>query len=59
MPQSKNKKSISVNKDIADRFEYLYPKLSGVFVTRALTLALQNKEIFEEIFFNPIFMEIK
>lgn len=59
MPTSKNKKLISINSEVVSRFEYLYPKLTGIFCTRALTLALQDKEIFEMIFFNPLFMECK
>lgn len=59
MALSKNKKNVTVNKDVADRFEYLYPKLTGIFLTRALTLGIQDKEMFEKIFFNPLFMEVK
>ena len=59
MPLGKNKKNVTVNKDVVDRFEYLYPKLTGIFLTRALTLALQDKKYFEDVFFNPIFMEVK
>lgn len=59
MPNSKNKKSILVDKDSLERFDYLYPRLVGLFCTRAIKLALQDKELFEKIYFNPIFMEVK
>lgn len=59
MPSSKSRKSISLKKDLVDRFEYLYPKLTAVFCNRALQLGLQDKELFEKIFFNPVFMEVK
>ena len=59
MPRSENRKSISIEKDVVTRFEYLYPKLTGIFCTRALKLALTDKDMFEKIFFNPIFMEVK
>lgn len=59
MATSKNRKNISLKKELVDRFEYLYPKLTAVFCNRSLELALQDKELFERIFFNPEFMEIK
>lgn len=59
MATSKFRKSISLKKDLVDRFEYLYPKLTAVFCNRALQLGLQDKDLFEKIFFNPVFMEVK
>lgn len=59
MANSKNKKSINVKKETVERFEYLYPRIKEIFVERALVLALQDKKYFEEVFFNPIFIEVK
>lgn len=59
MSTSKNRKNISLKRDLVDRFEYLYPKLTGIFCNRALELALNDKDLFEKIFFNEKFMEVK
>lgn len=59
MPNSLNKKHINVSKELVDRFDYVYPKLKHVFVERAIELALQDKAYFEEVFFNPLFVEVK
>ena len=59
MPNSIKKKSLNINKDLFERFEYLYPRLTSVFVNRSLELALQDKEYFEKVFFNPYFKEVK
>lgn len=59
MPNGKNKKPINVDTDIIDRFDYMYPRIKNLFVNRALTLALQDKKYFEEVFFNPLFVEVK
>lgn len=59
MATSKDRRNISLPKDLVERFEYLYPKLTGVFLKRALYLALNDKEYFEKVFFNSQFLEIK
>ena len=59
MPNSKNKKSVNIDKDIYERFDYLYPEICTIFINRALNLALQNKKYFEEVFFNKLFIEVK
>lgn len=59
MPNSKNKKCVYIDKVTFDKFDYLYPKITKDFINRALELALQNKKVFEEIFFNPMFIEVK
>lgn len=59
MATARTRKTISLKKELVDRFEYLYPKLTAVFCNRALELGLQDKELFEKIFFNPTFMEVK
>ena len=59
MPNSKNKRPINANRDIVDKFDYLYPNIKEIFVTRALTLALQDKKYFEDVFFNKFFIEVK
>lgn len=59
MANSKTKKSINVDKETVEKFEYIYPKLKEIFVNRALKLALQDKKYFEEVFFNKLFIEVK
>lgn len=59
MPQSKNKKYVNVDKSTLDRFDYVYPRIKHVFAERAFKLALQDKKFFEEVFFNPLFIEVK
>lgn len=59
MPNSKNKKPIFCNRETVERFEYLYPNIKEIFINRALILALQDKKYFEDVFFNPIFIEVK
>lgn len=59
MPRSVNKKVVSCDKDIVEKFDYLYPRIKEIFCNRALKLGCENKEIFELIFFNPIFKETK
>lgn len=59
MPNSKNKKSVNIDKNIYERFEYLYPDIVNIFINRALKLALQDKKYFEEVFFNKLFIEVK
>lgn len=56
---SRNKKPINCDKEIVDKFDDYYPRLKELFVKRSLILALQDKAYFEEVFFNPIFMEVK
>lgn len=59
MPNSTSKKPVNISKEIIDKFDYVYPKLKQVFIERAITLALQDKKYFEEVFFNPLFVEVK
>ena len=59
MPNSKTKKQININKELYERFEYLYPELSSIFINRSLTLALQDKKYFEDVFFNKLFIGVK
>lgn len=59
MPNSKNKHPVYIDADIYDRFEYLYPEVTKLFINRALKLALQDKKYFEDVFFNHLFIEVK
>lgn len=59
MPNSKNKKAVNVDKETYESFEYMYPKLTSLFINRALFLASQDRELFETIFFNKLFLEVK
>lgn len=59
MPNSKTKKHLNIDKDLVDRFDYIYPRLKHVFIERAFKLALQDKKFFEDVFFNPLFVEVK
>lgn len=59
MATSKNKKPVFVDRKLCERFFYLYPDLLAKFCDRAIILAVQDKAFFEQVFFNPIFMEVK
>ena len=59
MANSKNKRSVNIDKNTYERFEYLYPDIVQIFINRALNLALQDKKYFEEVFFNKLFIEVK
>ena len=59
MPNSKNKTVVALDKELVTRFRSLYPRLLSVFLERSINLALQDKNLFEKIFFSPMFMEIK
>ena len=56
---SKNKKPINCERTVVDKFEEVYPRLKELFVQRSLILALQDKKYFEDVFFNPMFVEVK
>ena len=59
MANSKKKKSINIDKELYERFDYLYPCVIKDFLERSITLALQDKELFTNIFFNQQFLEVK
>lgn len=59
MANSKNKRPINCNRELVEKFDYLYPNIKEIFVNRALTLALQDKKYFEDVFFNKLFIEVK
>lgn len=59
MPNSTTKKSINIDKEQYEKFEYLYPELTSIFLNRSLKLALQDKKYFEEVFFNKLFIGVK
>lgn len=59
MPTSSNLFAIHVERDIVNRFDSQYPGIKRIFVERALKLAMIKPEVFESIFFNPLFVEVK
>ena len=59
MPTSKSKKQINIDKESYEKFEYLYPELTSIFLNRALKMALQDKKYFEDVFFNKLFIGVK
>lgn len=59
MPNSVNKKHVNIDRETLERFDYLYPRLKHLFAERAFKLALQDKDYFEKVFFNPLFIEVK
>lgn len=56
---SKNKKPVNVDKEVLEKFINQYPSLKELFLTRCLIMAVQQPEFFNQVFFNPIFMEVK
>lgn len=56
MPNSKIKRPVNVEKNLVERFEFLYPKLKEIFLNRCITLAIEDSEFFNFVFFNKKFM---
>lgn len=57
MPKSyKDSKRVTlhtrVNKEVVETFDRLYPDLLSLYLERAIIIATQNREVFEQIFFN-------
>lgn len=59
MPNSLKKRTVNIDKELFEKFEYLYPDLTILFINRSLKLALQDKKYFEEVFFNKLFIGVK
>lgn len=59
MPNSVKKRPVNVDKEVFEKFDYLYPDLVSLFINRSLILALQDKKYFEEVFFNELFIGVK
>lgn len=55
----KNKRPVNVDKEVCEKFEQQYPCLKELFLTRCLVLASQQPDFFQQVFFNPIFVEVK
>ncbi len=55
----KNKRPVNVEKEVCEQFEKQYPCLKELFLTRCLKLAIQNADFFQQVFFDPMFIEIK
>lgn len=53
------KRHMQIRKDIVDKFEEIYPRCKEIFIARVLYLALQDKDFFDKIYFNPVFIEVK
>lgn len=56
---SKNKRPVNIDREKLEKFEKQYPSLKELFLNRCLVLATQNPDFFQQVFFNPIFMEVK
>lgn len=54
-----SKKPVNLDRETLERFEYLYPEIKQIFLNRCLKLALSDKEFFESVFFNKLFLEVK
>lgn len=59
MANSRKKRPVNVDKEVFEKFDYLYPDLVSLFINRSLKLALQDKKYFEEVFFNKLFIGVK
>lgn len=56
---SKIKRPINVDKQTFEEFDKQYPNLKELFLTRCLKLATQKPDFFQQVFFDPMFMEVK
>lgn len=59
MPNSRKKKQVNVDIETYNMFERVYPELTNIFINRALKVCLNDKDLFDEIFFNTQFLEVK
>ncbi len=55
----RSKRPINVDKDAFEKFEKQYPSLKELFLTRCLILASQRPDFFQQVFFDPMFLEVK
>lgn len=56
---SKNRRPVNVDKNAYEQFEKQYPCLKELFLTRCLILASKKPDFFQQVFFNPEFLEVK
>ena len=56
---SKIKRPVNVDKNAYEQFEKQYPCLKELFLTRCLILASQKPDFFQQVFFDPMFIEVK
>lgn len=56
MPNSLKKKSVNVDRQLIEKFEYIYPKLKEIFINRCIDLAINDTTFFNDVFFNQRFM---
>lgn len=56
---SSRKRPVNCNVDSVQKFEQFYPHLKEIFLTRCLDLACQDKDFFDKVFFNELFVEVK
>ena len=56
---SKSKRPVNVDKKAFECFNEQYPSLKELFLTRCLLLAVQKPEFFQQVFFDPMFREVK
>lgn len=57
MPTSKNKHivTVSVDKSVYEHFQRMYPCCDKEFIKRALYQAIQSRDFFDKVFFNPAY----
>lgn len=46
--------SLTVSRERYEKFKSFYPKLDKPFLRRSLNLAIESREFFDSVFFNPI-----
>lgn len=56
---SKNKRPINVDKDAFEKFDKQFPNLKELFLTRCLQMASKKPDFFQQVFFDPMFLEVK
>ena len=56
---SKSKRPINVDKEAFENFEKQYPNLKELFLTRCLIMATKKTDFFQQVFFDPMFIEVK
>lgn len=58
MANSKNKKPINLDRQVIERFEYLYPTLIQEVLNKYIELCVQDRKYLEMVLFNDRFLKV-
>lgn len=58
MANSKKKKPINLDRQLLERFEYLYPTLIQELLNKYIELCVQDRKYLEIVLFNDRFLKV-